>query len=184
MAVENPPWIDRPFPRVLLMGSVFRKSYTKPVPKNAEIIEKGGQRLARWRARGKLRTAPMTTGDDGGDRILIECRTYFAKYRDHTGNVVTRQTGCRDEQSARHLLSKWEREVEQIKAGTLDAHDLDTARKSSAPLEDHLVVYERSLVAAEVSDTYRGNVLRAVRKVAGDCGFKTPSAFNTSDVGA
>src|SRR5262249_6696627 len=106
------------------MGSVFRKSYTKPVPAGADIVQKNGQRVARWRVRGKLKTAPLTTGDGGADRLLIESRTYYAKYRDHTGAVVTRPTGCRDEQAARQILARWEREVEQIKAGTLDAKDL------------------------------------------------------------
>src|SRR5205823_14862350 len=120
------------------MGSVFRKSYTAPVPKGAEIVPKNGGRVARWRVRGRLKTAPLTTGESGSDRILVEGRTFFGKYRDHNGKVVVRPTGCRDEQAARQLLARWEREVEQIKAGTLDAGDLGTARKAAAPLEDHL----------------------------------------------
>lgn len=164
------------------MGSVFRKSYTKPIPAGAEVTAKGGQRLARWRVRGKLKTAPVTRGEDGSDRLLIEGRTFYAKYRDHAGAVVTRPTGCKDEQAARQILARWEREVEQIKAGTLDAGDLDTSRKASAPLEDHLAAYERSLVAAGVSDVYRANVLRAVRRVAAECGFATPSEFDREAV--
>src|SRR5262249_22886400 len=164
------------------MGSVFRKSYTKPVPAGAEIVQKNGERVARWRVRGKLKTAPLTTGEDGTDRILIEGRTYFAKYRDHVGKVVTRPTGCRDEQAARQLLARWEREVEQVKAGTLDAKALDAARQAAIPLEDHLSAYQRSLVAAEVSKVYRANVLRAVRRVAADCGFATPADFDREAV--
>src|SRR5262249_54279311 len=116
------------------------------------------------------------------DRLLIEGRTFYGKYRDHAGAVVTRPTGCKDEQAARQILARWEREVEQIKAGTLDAGDLDTSRRAAAPLEEHLAAYERSLVAAEVSEVYRKNVLRAVRKVAGDCGFATPADFDREAV--
>src|SRR5262249_56319039 len=114
--------------------------------------------------------------------ILIEGRTYFAKYRDHTGAVVTRPTGCRDEQAARQLLARWEREVEQVKAGTLDAKALDAARQAAIPLEDHLSAYHRSLVAAPLSKVYRANVLRAVRRVAADCGFATPADFDREAV--
>src|SRR5262245_52739803 len=117
------------------MGSVFRKSYTKPIPAGAEITTKGGGRVARWRVRGKPKSAPVTRGEDGSDRLLIEGRTFYAKYRDHAGAVVTRPTGCKDEQAARQMLARWVREVEQIKAGTLDPGDLDTSRKASAPLE-------------------------------------------------
>jgi integrase len=164
------------------MGSVFRQKITRPLPAGAEVVTRNGERVARWRVRGKLRTAPLTTGEDGSDRILTEARTYTARFRDHTGKVVTRPTGCKDEQAARQMLAGWEREAEQIKAGTLDAKDLDTSRKAAAPLEDHLSVYERSLVAAGVSDTYRANVLRAVRKVSADCGFATPAAFEREAV--
>src|SRR5215211_4644126 len=111
------------------MGSVYRQKVTRPVPAGAEIVTKNDERVARWRVWGKLRTAPVTTGEDGSNRLLTEARTFTAKYRDHAGKVVTRPTGCRDEQAARQMLAKWEREVEQIRAGTLDAKELDASRK-------------------------------------------------------
>ena len=160
------------------MGTVFKKQTTRAVPAGAEVMGKGGKRFARWRVRGKVRTAPLTTGAGGGDRIVAESATYFAKYREAGGKVVTRPTGCRDRQAAEQLLKKWEREGEQIKSGTLDRKALDAARQSAVPLEDQLAAYERSLVAAEVSDVYRANVLRAVRRVSKECGFATPADFN------
>src|SRR4051794_17448236 len=101
------------------MGTVFKKQTTRPIPAGSEVVAKNGERVARWRVRGKLRTAPVTTGQGGGDRIVTESGTYVAKYRDAGGEVVTRSTGCRDRQSAEQLLKKWEREAEQIKSGTL-----------------------------------------------------------------
>ena len=78
------------------MGSVYRKSYTKPIPKGAEFIVRQGVRLARWKdASGKSRTAPVTTGQDGTERIRIESGTFIAKYRDGDGIVVEAPTGCR-----------------------------------------------------------------------------------------
>ena len=48
------------------MGTVYRKTFTKPLPAGAEIIVRKGQRLAEWKdAKGKTRTAPVTTGKDG-----------------------------------------------------------------------------------------------------------------------
>mgnify|MGYP000943005762 CR=1 FL=1 len=161
------------------MGSVYRQKVTRPLPTGAEVVTKGGERVARWRVRGKLRTAAVSAG---GDRIVTAARTYTAKFRDHTGAVVVRATGCKDEQAARQLLAKWEREAEQVRAGTLDPAALAAAKKGAAPLADHLAGYERSLIAAEVSDSYRGNVLRAVRKVAADCGFATPADFRREPI--
>ena len=54
-----------------MMASVFKKTATKPLPVNAEIITRKGKRLARWKdGRGKNRTAAVTTGRDGTDRIV------------------------------------------------------------------------------------------------------------------
>ncbi|VTR92837.1 integrase-recombinase protein : Uncultured bacterium genome assembly Metasoil_fosmids_resub OS=uncultured bacterium PE=4 SV=1: Phage_integrase [Gemmata massiliana] len=50
------------------------------------------------------------------------------------------------------------------------------------PLEEYLTAYTRSPIAAEVSDTYRANVLRAVRCVSKDCGFATPTDFDREAV--
>ncbi len=155
------------------MGTVFKKTTTRPVPTGAEVGTKDGKRVARWRVRGKLRTAPLTTGTDGHPRITTRAATYTAKYRDHTGAVVERATGCRDEQVARQMLAKWEREVEQIKTGTLDARHLDSARRAATPLAEHLDAYEQSLIAADTSPVYRANLRSAVVRVAADCGFVT-----------
>ncbi len=164
------------------MGAVFKKQSTRAVPAGAEIVQKGAERVARWRVRGKLRTAPLTKGTGGTDRIVTESVTYFAKYRDATGKVVVRPTECRDKQAAEQMLKKWEREGEQIKSGTLDRKALDAARQAAVPLEEHLTAYTRSLIAAEVSDTYRANVLRSVRCVSKDCGFATPADFDREAV--
>jgi hypothetical protein len=84
------------------MGAVFKKTATKPLPTGAKIIVRKGQRLAEWKdAKGKTRTAPLTVGKDGTDRLVITARTYTAKYRDGSGIVREVATGCRDESAAR-----------------------------------------------------------------------------------
>lgn len=160
------------------MGTVFKKPSTRPLPAGAEVAAKGGARVARRRVRGKLRTAPVITGGNGADRIRTESATYFAHYRDADGAIKVVPTGCRDRQAAEQLPKRWEREVEQIEAGTLDRKALTAARQAAAPLEEQLAAYEKSLVAAGASNVYRGNVLRAVRKAAADRAFAT-----TADLG-
>ena len=89
------------------MGTVFKKTFTKPLPEGAKIIVRKGQRLAEWKdAKGKTRTAPLTAA---GDRITVEAGTYTAKFRDGSGIVKEVATGCRDESAARSVLGKLER---------------------------------------------------------------------------
>ena len=73
------------------MGNVFKKTVTRPLPPGAEIITRQGVRLARWRdGKGKMKTAPVTTGKDGAERIRDESGTYVARYRD--GNSHRRRS--------------------------------------------------------------------------------------------
>ena len=65
------------------MGTVYKKTATKPLPAGAELLTKHGERFARWKpSKGKTRTAPVTTGRDGTERIVVTAGTYLAKYRD------------------------------------------------------------------------------------------------------
>ncbi len=59
------------------MGSLFKKTVTRPLPPGAEIVTRHGERLARWRdGKGKMRTAPVTIGKDGANRIRDESEPY------------------------------------------------------------------------------------------------------------
>lgn len=87
------------------MGTVYRKTFTKPLPADAELFTRKGERFARWKdSKGKPRTAPLTVGEDGPDRIVVKAGTYTAKYRDGSGVVMEHATGCRDETAARRVL--------------------------------------------------------------------------------
>lgn len=142
------------------MGALFRRTVRRPVPQSATLVEKNAQMTAKWKSRGKWITAPVT--EAGGVRLVtVETGTYYARFRDHAGLTVERSTGCREETNARQRLAKWEREAEQVRAGVLDAGELDTA----------LDAYEQSLIARGVSDTFRKNALRAVRRLKNELGL-------------
>jgi len=147
------------------MGSLFKRTERRPVPRGAEVVVKDGKRFARLKLRGKTVTAEIHTAPDGTETVGVKSPTYFAKFTDHTGRTVVRSTGCRDESTARQKLAGWEREVEQIRAGVLDATALDTARAAAGSIEPHLDAYEQSLIARDVSDMYRANAVRAIRRL-------------------
>ena len=155
------------------MGSLFKRTERRPVPRAAEIVTKDGKRFARWKLRGKTITAAVEVADDGTETVLVKSGVYVAKFRDHTGRVVERSTGCRDESVARQKLAGWEREAEQILAGVLDATALDTARAAAGPLAPLLAAYEQSLIARAVSGVYRENAIRAIRRLVAEVPLKS-----------
>src|SRR5262245_47947820 len=155
------------------MGSVFRKTVTKPLPPGAEFVERTETtkvrlpdgttttvrtpiRLARWRdGKGKPRTAPLT---ESGDRIRIESGTWYAKLRDGNGIVVEVPTGCHTEDAARQVLADLERKAERVRAGLITPAEARTAEHLATPIGEHIAAYLQSLEASGSVPMHRHNV--------------------------
>ena len=151
------------------MGTVYKESYTKPLPVGAKIIVRKGQRLAEWiDAKGKRRTAPLTTA---GYRIAVEAGTYIAKYRDGTGIVRKVSTGCRDESAARSILAKLERRAELVKGEVLTAAEDAVIDHQATSLADHIAAYLDHQRAAGVTTKQIMEVGARLRRVVSDCSF-------------
>jgi len=154
------------------MGMVYKKAYTMPVPAGAEVSERDGQRVARWRLRnGQLRSAEVVDGKDGKLRVRGQSRLYMARYRDGSGEMVEIATGCRDEVAARAVLTQLERHAELIRAGVMTAAEGDAADHAGAPLSRHLDAYEQHL-HAKGGDPRRISMLRRrLERLVRDCRF-------------
>ena len=49
-----------------MMGTVFKRTSTKPLPVGAELFVRKGERCARWKtAKGKTKTASVVTPTEG-----------------------------------------------------------------------------------------------------------------------
>ncbi len=154
------------------MGTVYRKTFTKPVPPSAETFTRKGQRFARWKDRkGKTRTAPLTTGKDGADRLTLESPYYVAKYRNGAGIVVEESTGCRDETAARSVLADLERRAELIKAGVMTAAESAVSEHQGKPLAEHFGAFDEHLRAKGVTRIHREDTGRYLGRLAADCSF-------------
>ncbi len=153
------------------MGTVFKKTVTKSLPVGAKIIVRKGQRLAEWiDAKQKRRTAPVTVGKDGADRLVITARTYMAKYRDGSGIVKEVATGCRDESAARSVLGKLERRAELVKGEVLTAAEDAVVDHQGTPLEDHIADFVDHQMARGLSRRVNDTASQ-LRRVARECGF-------------
>ena len=154
------------------MGTIFKKTYTKPLPLNAEVFIRKGERFARWKpAKGKTQTARLTTGKDGSDRIVLRAGTYTAKYRDGSGAVREKATGCRDKEAASRVLADLERRAELVKAKVMTAEEDAISDHQDTPLAEHVADYLTKLEADGTSSDHRGNVRRCLERIAGDCRF-------------
>jgi integrase len=123
--------------------------------------------------KGKTRTAPLTEGKDGSDRIVIESSRYVAKYRDGAGVVQVVPTGCRDEQAARRILGDLERRAELVRAGVISAAESAVADHQAAPLAKHFDSFDEHHQAKGVTKIHREDTGRYLRRLAADCTFGT-----------
>ncbi len=165
------------------MATVFRKTYTKPLPKGAELFTRRGQRFARWKdAKGKMRTAKVTTGKDDSTRLMMEAGTFTAKYRDGSGVVHETSTGCRSEQAARGVLHDLLTRAERVKSGYLTAEQDRMVDHQAALLSLHVADYLDHLKAKAASRKHREDRERYLRRLSVDCGFLKLLDLNRSDL--
>jgi integrase len=156
------------------MGNVFKKTVTRPLPSDAEIIVRQGVRLARWRdGKGKTKTSPVTTGKDGAERIRDESGTYVARYRDGNGHVVEVSTQCRDKTAAQSVLADLERKGERVRAGLLTPAEARTVEHLTVPISEHVAAYITSLEASGATPKHVAESRRVIDSVLEGCGFAT-----------
>ena len=154
------------------MGTVFKKTFTKPLPAGAKIIVRKGERFAQWQdAKGKTRTTPLTGGKGGSDRILVTAGTFTAKYRDGSGVVQEVATGCRDEAAARSLLTDLERRAEKVRGKILTVGEAAAIDHQERSLTEQINVYLVKLESEGSSPVHRANVRRSLERLAADCRF-------------
>lgn len=158
------------------MGSVFKKTYTKPLPQGAELFTRKGQRLARWKdSRGRMRMAPVTVPDRGEwagqERLLIETGVYYCRFRDHTGLVIEQPTGCRDETAARRVLGELERRNELVRSGILTTAEDRQSLHQGRPLAEHFDAYGEHLQALSLTPKHRKEVRYYLDRIAAECPF-------------
>ncbi len=156
------------------MGTVFKKTVTKPLPAGAEVFTRKGERLARWKDRkGRTRTAVLTVGKDGSDRIVIVSPYYIAKWRDGAGQVQEQSTGCKDEQAARRVLTDLQRKAELVKSGVVTAGEDRIGRHQAAALAEHFDAFDEHLRAKDTSEIHRSYTRRYLDRLAAECSFGT-----------
>ena len=155
------------------MGTVYRKTVTKALPAGAELFIRKGQRFARWKdAKGKTRTAKLTTASDGADRIVIQAGTFTAKYRNGAGLVVETATGCHDETAARRTLGELERRGELVKSGVMTTAEDAISDHQPTALVEHFDAYRAFHTAKGLNAVRIKNTRARLVRLATDCGFR------------
>lgn len=165
------------------MGTVYRETYTKPLPSGAEVFTRRGERFARWTDRRcRKRTAKVTTPADGEyagiDRILVEARTFTAKYRDGSGRVRKVATGCRSADAALIVLAELEKRADRVRCHSLTAAEDAVLDHRTTALATHVDAYLEHLGTKRgkggkprTNAAHVRNARFRLKRIIADCGF-------------
>jgi len=176
------------------MGTIYRETFTKPLPSRAEVFIRKGERFARWTdGRGRKRTAKVTTpakGKNAGiDRLLFEAGTHTAKYRNGAGHRVKVTTGCRRADAAEAVLQELETRADKVRCGRWTAAEDAVLDYKSTSVAAHTQAYIAYLKTKRgkggkprVSACHAANVERQLKRIVADCGFTHPRDFTRTAI--
>ncbi|MCA9099389.1 MAG: hypothetical protein KDA36_13425, partial [Planctomycetaceae bacterium] len=115
---------------------------------------------------------PMAGVDAGTERIIFEVRTFTAKYRDGSGQVVVRPTECKDETAARWMLADWERRAELVKSNVVSAAEDAIFDHQRVPLKDQIELYIEHQTGKGLNLDRIKSTRQRLNRIADDCSFR------------
>jgi integrase/recombinase XerD len=123
------------------MAHVFRPTYTKPIPPNAERIKLKGQPAVRWKGRGgKWVTALLSS--ENPKRCRVEAARWYVEYTDHDGRL-RRKKGYTDRPATEALMAELVRQSARIESGLLP-REAAQPRRTLTELIDRYAAYIRA----------------------------------------
>jgi len=152
--------------------AVFKKQYTKPLPRDAEVFEMKGQLYARWiNQRGRKYTAEVFTAPDGSQRVRLTASTFTIKSKDTSGIVRETSSKCRTRSAAESVQSCIIRRRERVISGVL-THEEDTiSSHAEAAISGLVTDYLRHLTLASFAPGHIAHVAQHLSRLNEDCGF-------------
>jgi integrase len=148
------------------MASVYKRTDVKPIPPDAKVITRRGQRLAQFKdGRGRNKTAPLS---DDGLGIMVERKCWYVAYLDENGKRQVAK-GYTDKEASEQLGRTLEQQAEKRQAG-LQAVD---PAKVRTPFADVLDLYIADLDRAKCDDKYTAIIRLRMNKLAAECSWST-----------
>ena len=171
----------------MTMGTVFKRTATKPLPVGAEFFSRKGQRLAKWQdTKGRTRMAAVTVPTEGKfvgqERIVVETPTFFADYRDGNGHLRRVATGCKDETAARAVLAGLEKRAEKVRSGIITTAENAMADHQHTALTDHLAEFVATMQAAGRSESHVTGTERLIQRVIDELSLRRLSDIQAAKV--
>jgi integrase len=156
---------------------------TRPLPAEAEIFVRKGQQFARWKdARGKARSARVTIGPGGSQRIVVQAASFTAKFRDGQGVLREVATGCRSKDGALSVLRELTGRAEKVRSRILTPAEDQVADHVATAMSRHITDYFDHQTAKRINAARVKNTRSRLLRLAAACQFKRLPDVNESTV--
>jgi integrase len=154
------------------MPKPFKLQSTRPLPPDAEFVERDGKAHVRLKERGRSVLCPLTKD---GRNYLRPSKCWYFKYRDGNG-TVRRMKGFTDLKATEQLAAETERKASRVRSGYTDPAE-EHARR---PLADHLKDYAAYLEAKGNTPDHTALTMARVAALFSGCGFVFPKDADTA----
>ena len=145
------------------MATLIRVTTTKPLPKDAKLVTRKGQRCVQMKRRGRPVAFVLT---ECGTKYRHESAKWYVQYKDEN-DEWQRQPGFTDKDATLQLAADLEKRVERRKAGLSDPE----LEQQALPLLSHLDDFEDFLKAKENTDKHVQQTCNRVRRMLDGCKF-------------
>ena len=118
------------------MGSIYKRTRKRPIPAGATIVTKRGKELVEWTGKdGRLHRAKLT---EDGQKIEVESKTYYIKYRDENDIQQAENSNASDKDTAQQILNAREKRVAAIRGGIVDPAAQRLQDAATKPIARHI----------------------------------------------
>lgn len=145
------------------MAHVFKVKTTKPIPNDATVVTKDGEKFVRLKRGGRSTLHPVAKG---GKRYTQESRKWYVQYKDSEG-AWQRVPGFTDKDATAQLAAQLERDSERQESGLADGFKVG----KSKTLKSHLEGFRRYLEAKANTPKHVTQTCNRVEKVIEGCQF-------------
>jgi integrase len=151
-------------------GDIFRKSYSIPVPDNAERLTVKGVASARFKRGGKTITVPLVRGR--ADRVLVPSPCYY-------GTVDGKPVKLfEDAVASRQRLAELRRKSERQESGVADPFEFHRRRG----LDEHIADWRAAMQNEGAGVKHANQFAACVRRIVADCSFDVIADISASRV--
>src|ERR1022692_1456200 len=152
-----------------IMSNIFRRSYTLPIPPDAELVTFKGVPSAKIKQKGKTKTVPVT---EDGKRVRVQSAFWYGWVKGQTVKLFT------DAVASQQRLAELIRKAEPQEANVLDPFDEHRKR----PLAEHLDDWSENLSNRGKTKKHVSATTACVKRILDDCKFARIGDISASRV--